>query len=160
MSRRLLIRRILKWAGVGVCVVMMIGWVFTGYWRISFFADHWVVSTEFGAISLYRRLPSRSSWYLQVRGWQTGPIHQRWRHFILFELRLPNRVLIWNRGRPFAEKTYIPFWLPLMPISLFTLGLFWLDRRRIPPGHCQECGYNLTGNVSGVCPECGAKIAD
>ena len=24
-----------------------------------------------------------------------------------------------------------------------------------PPGHCQKCGYNLTGNVSGVCPECG-----
>jgi predicted RNA-binding Zn-ribbon protein involved in translation (DUF1610 family) len=26
------------------------------------------------------------------------------------------------------------------------------------PGFCQECGYNLTGNVSGVCPECGTKI--
>ncbi|UCG15461.1 MAG: hypothetical protein JSV19_09200 [Phycisphaerales bacterium] len=24
-----------------------------------------------------------------------------------------------------------------------------------PRGHCQSCGYNLTGNVSGVCPECG-----
>ena len=22
--------------------------------------------------------------------------------------------------------------------------------------HCQRCGYNLTGNVSGRCPECGA----
>jgi rubrerythrin len=29
--------------------------------------------------------------------------------------------------------------------------------RRIPPGHCQRCGYNLTGNVSGVCPECGTQ---
>jgi len=28
----------------------------------------------------------------------------------------------------------------------------------IQPGHCQRCGYDLTGNVSGVCPECGAKI--
>jgi len=24
--------------------------------------------------------------------------------------------------------------------------------------HCGQCGYNLTGNVSGVCPECGWKI--
>jgi len=24
-----------------------------------------------------------------------------------------------------------------------------------PPGHCRTCGYNLRGNVSGVCPECG-----
>lgn len=23
---------------------------------------------------------------------------------------------------------------------------------------CQTCGYNLTGNVSGVCPECGKEI--
>ena len=26
---------------------------------------------------------------------------------------------------------------------------------RFPPGHCQTCGYSLTGNVSGRCPECG-----
>jgi len=24
---------------------------------------------------------------------------------------------------------------------------------------CITCGYNLTGNVSGICPECGQKIA-
>ena len=23
---------------------------------------------------------------------------------------------------------------------------------------CRKCGYNLTGNVSGVCPECGERI--
>ena len=26
------------------------------------------------------------------------------------------------------------------------------------PGHCQQCDYNLTGNESGVCPECGRNI--
>ena len=31
-------------------------------------------------------------------------------------------------------------------------------RRVFPQGHCQKCGYNLTGNVSGVCPECGEQI--
>jgi hypothetical protein len=25
-------------------------------------------------------------------------------------------------------------------------------------GMCINCGYNLTGNVSGVCPECGKRI--
>ncbi len=30
---------------------------------------------------------------------------------------------------------------------------------RYPPGHCQTCGYNLTGNVSGICPECGTRIS-
>ncbi len=31
-----------------------------------------------------------------------------------------------------------------------------IDRRRDHPrGHCRACGYNLRGNVSGVCSECG-----
>ena len=25
-------------------------------------------------------------------------------------------------------------------------------------GLCQKCGYNLTGNVTGICSECGEKI--
>ncbi len=25
---------------------------------------------------------------------------------------------------------------------------------------CIDCGYNLTGNISGVCPECGAVVMD
>ena len=29
-------------------------------------------------------------------------------------------------------------------------------RRRRRTGSCARCGYNLTGNVSGTCPECGA----
>jgi hypothetical protein len=27
--------------------------------------------------------------------------------------------------------------------------------KRHSRGHCWRCGYDLTGNVSGVCPECG-----
>lgn len=30
--------------------------------------------------------------------------------------------------------------------------------RRQPEGHCQNCGYDLTGNVSGVCSECGTSV--
>ncbi len=26
------------------------------------------------------------------------------------------------------------------------------------PGQCKNCGYNLPGNVSGRCPECGKAI--
>jgi hypothetical protein len=37
---------------------------------------------------------------------------------------------------------------------------FAVYRRRhaIPPGCCKICGYFLTGNTSGVCPECGTTI--
>ena len=29
--------------------------------------------------------------------------------------------------------------------------------RRQLNGQCATCGYDLTGNVSGVCPECGTR---
>jgi predicted RNA-binding Zn-ribbon protein involved in translation (DUF1610 family) len=31
--------------------------------------------------------------------------------------------------------------------------------RRMSLNVCKSCGYNLTGNVSGVCPECGTAIS-
>lgn len=33
-----------------------------------------------------------------------------------------------------------------------------LFRRHVEPGHCRKCQYNLTGNVTGICPECGTAI--
>jgi len=43
----------------------------------------------------------------------------------------------------------------IYPVVVFIRG----DFRRNPPGCCQHCGYNLTGNVSGRCPECGSSVA-
>ena len=33
-----------------------------------------------------------------------------------------------------------------------------VERERKAKGPCIRCGYNLTGNVSGVCPECGEAV--
>ncbi len=52
----------------------------------------------------------------------------------------------------------LPLWLPLVIAVALTATLFHFDRRRIPPGHCKKCGYNLTGNVSGICSECGHSL--
>jgi len=35
---------------------------------------------------------------------------------------------------------------------------WWARRRRDKKGACVDCGYDLTGNVSGTCPECGNEI--
>lgn len=34
------------------------------------------------------------------------------------------------------------------------------DTGDYPPGCCQRCGYDLTGNLSGICPECGSRLQD
>jgi len=51
--------------------------------------------------------------------------------------------------------------VPWYAILLMTAAVPLLRLRRAPRnrrrrGGCAACGYNLTGNVSGVCPECGA----
>ncbi len=53
---------------------------------------------------------------------------------------------------------WIPLWLPFVICALPSCLLWWLDRRRTRAGFCVECGYDLTGNVSGRCPECGTPI--
>lgn len=42
------------------------------------------------------------------------------------------------------------------PTFAFIRGPVWRNRRR-RRGLCVRCGYNLTGNVSSVCPECGRE---
>lgn len=55
-----------------------------------------------------------------------------------------------------------PAWLPLTLASvLLAYGAWsgpWRRRRRARSGLCVVCGYNLRGNLSGVCPECGTPF--
>ena len=44
-------------------------------------------------------------------------------------------------------------------LPLLRLGNHWRSKRRKPPGTCRVCGYNLTANTSGVCPECGTPVS-
>ena len=57
-----------------------------------------------------------------------------------------------------------PWWPFTIILSL--LPIIWLrsrwrrsraEHRRIR-GQCSACGYSLTGNTSGVCPECGTPV--
>jgi hypothetical protein len=52
----------------------------------------------------------------------------------------------------------VPHWVPaLLFASLPAYQLRRRGRKRRHAGHCPGCGYDLTGNVSGVCPECGIE---
>jgi predicted RNA-binding Zn-ribbon protein involved in translation (DUF1610 family) len=54
-----------------------------------------------------------------------------------------------------------PLYVPLFWVGLACLFIYALARRkRLPATHdgCASCGYDLTGNQSGACPECGAAV--
>ncbi len=92
---------------------------------------------------------------------------------------VPERVLLWEPELDRFDRT----WLIVPDVRLRTGGLqhigisvltptsmllfvgagiyYWRRARRgwvLGPHMCRVCGYNLTGNVSGICPECGTPI--
>jgi len=67
------------------------------------------------------------------------------------------------RGNRMVLLATVPYWGMALLLGLpFWLKLFAGRFNRSKDRGCESCGYNLTGNVSGVCPECGAtcKAAD
>lgn len=66
-------------------------------------------------------------------------------------------------GRPQLREFL--FYLGGFSVSVAPLfGVWWAYvyvvryNRSIRYGYCAACDYDLTGNVSGVCPECGATV--
>lgn len=72
-------------------------------------------------------------------------------------------VPLYSPSRPpkifgvFGPFIFIPHWLVIAPTGLL---IFFFPRRIVfnNEGNCDNCDYNLEGNESGVCPECGDKI--
>ena len=55
---------------------------------------------------------------------------------------------------------YAPATLLAIPPTLAVLRGPLRRWRRRRKGLCLKCGYDLKGNVSGTCPECGTKIPE
>lgn len=65
----------------------------------------------------------------------------------------------WERWRLWANLCSVGV---LLCVGIFFGASWYLLKTRSMPkyasGYCQECGYDLTGNDSGRCPECGNSI--
>ncbi len=62
----------------------------------------------------------------------------------------------WSILRPDSE-IFVPLYALFLAVAVPTLLVWRFGRKPVKPGHCR-CGYNLTGNTSGVCPECGVEV--
>lgn len=104
--------------------------------------------------------------------------------FIAFKIRRPVvrvdllRLVCWTAVgwffgmRQMAGSYYEHFWPKYAPLAqacshaglvlallIIVLATIFYPPPPVPrPGACSKCGYDLTGNVSGVCPECGQEI--
>jgi len=74
--------------------------------------------------------------------------------------------LTWFRYRIvksiFGSGTLFSFdlalWVVFVGLTTVSGALSLVARRSQKPGHCCLCGYDLTGNTSGTCPECGSAV--
>jgi hypothetical protein len=60
------------------------------------------------------------------------------------------------------EEADIPPLHFMLPFLLWSVAAWrhWFHptRRRLTQEFCLKCGHDLTGNTSGICPECGESI--
>ena len=183
MRRRLRIRRLMKWTATAACALLFGMWLFTqfgGYVRYLEGGDYvnlWQGSINACLVRSYGPdgekiddcdlsgmddIPGRWGCSRVTGAWtwrRTG--FTKPTYVVDTPGLVIRRVDVPGLGYPpprWACRTSIPLWIPLVVIAIPTGFLWWRDRRRVPPDHCQKCGYDLTGNVSGVCPECGTPV--
>jgi hypothetical protein len=152
-----------------LCVALAGGWVRSWicqdlYYRVSVdslggYAHPMLVSDNGRLAFIYRDRMGPSVGVVHNLGWE----HMARPHFFEFE---EVRWASYRRTAPSAgslrrTQLVVRYWL-LLTISLLFL-LFWFRkamriRRGYRAGLCSACGYDLTANASGVCPECGVRI--
>jgi hypothetical protein len=64
-----------------------------------------------------------------------------------------------NLPEPRIVLLALVFWCVLYGVLVRRAMRPWRTARRLALGLCSGCGYNLTANISGVCPECGTAVA-
>ena len=64
--------------------------------------------------------------------------------------------------RLYIDALWLVGMMVVLPILWLLLSRLYLARHakklQMRIGHCNSCGYDLTGNLSGVCPECGTAL--
>ena len=135
------VRRVMKWVGLSACLILALMWIFTwGRWGPGYrFGSGLHVGIGNGKVGSFTRIDDYKFGYC----------------FSCFIN--PNDDMVVMTG-PYSERGGRAVAVSLLKLSFLIAiptYILWRRDRRHPPGHCQGCGYDLTGNESGMCPECG-----
>lgn len=149
MNRPSRMRRVAKLSGVATSLLVLSLWGLSLRHEYGFeISARYEVNFGSGRAMLLYDFPIPTSWITDDIGWSTPVFH----FYSIDVCSLDGNDV----QRPWI--LFVPLWVPFLLAAIPTVVLFLRDRRLIPPGHCRMCGYNLTGNTSGVCSECGTRI--
>ncbi|GMU84615.1 MAG: hypothetical protein AMXMBFR47_44840 [Planctomycetota bacterium] len=78
---------------------------------------------------------------------------QRWESYLndWIYFAVP-RCEVFPAGKRTIVAVSVPFWVIWIP---YAIAASRLRRKQKQQSACPACGYCLTGNMSGICPECG-----
>jgi hypothetical protein len=125
-----------------------------------------ILNNEYGVmgVGVYTR-QQPMHWYTEPPGWKFEREPYASLAFRIFTK--PDQGILGfyvsKQLSPFGNSFYVS-----APSGFFALvfGMFpaiwlfkWNKRRRFGHGACASCGYDLTGNETGSCPECGHQSA-
>jgi predicted RNA-binding Zn-ribbon protein involved in translation (DUF1610 family) len=144
--------RIAKWSGLFINAALVIAFAASAIQPLGCSVDLGANTYELGVTHVDRDFwimaEARSAPGAFIDSWTTDG----WP-------RLPGWSSFGSGSRTVCRRLYVPAWMPLLALVAPTAFVWYLDHRRRPrPGHCPSCNYNLTGNTSGICPECGTAI--
>jgi hypothetical protein len=162
-----------------VFVALILAWVLVlalwvrGYWvydilDIKWQGHHYFISSSLGRFHFEHRISYHTSNpMVPVAGtdsngffYRYGTAYPSFNPTPLFK-PFDTSPLFIKGGYTFSGRAIqIPAFIPLILLSLALPWAYQKRKQRIPAGHCQSCGYNLTGNHTATnCPECGKPHA-
>ena len=148
-------RKRLKIIGLVLCLMMLGLWVFSVMFVAYYVAPSGQPSLaiEFGRIRFGGIQASNP-------GWTCLPFYSQWK-VIAESMPWTEFACAWLGfglpGKDGGGRLQTPVWLLVVATGFPTAILWWRDRRP-KAGFCKVCKYDLTGNESGNCPECGTAI--
>ena len=162
-------RRIAKRTGLLLCGLIFLAWVISFDRDIGYIARGYSVSLTSGAVCVVVAPNAQPAWYSRVRG---GPLfwlpyyewwHQPWggpgwsrkANRSGTRANSPKWWIGGGKPMPSMHNVICPLSIPFLIVAVPTF-ILWRRDRPAKAGH-YRCRHDVTGNVSGRCPECGAK---
>jgi hypothetical protein len=145
---------LLRWFGLSLSVGVAILFVTSLIVPLQYRGESIGLALVGGAVSIESHNPA-----LRLSGWLQNPVRSpiRWLPSSCFGGESDASGQIYYVT---CRQWWLPLWLPFILVALPTELLWWYHRRSPAPGHCHACGYDLTGNQSGICSECGTRIGE
>ena len=166
-------RALMKWSGLTLCVLIFALWLASGWYEFDYaltfgqqparFVSIRVMASSAVIVHLSPPPPDPPSAHLSHGSPLQFPLSSRtsaitiWRNDATFQWWW--RWSFWSEALPNGGIFRIPLFVPLLITATISGFLFYRDRK-VRPGLCAVCRYNLRGlpPTTSKCPECGREI--